>query len=202
MDIAPPRSREDDVNQQLEAVVLVMTPGGRGAVQHWTGTFVREPPELSVSASTDEMALSATVSGRAGPYSRVTANGVDLEADPEGRFAASIDAPIWPSQVVVTARDPLGNETTQLIEVVGVVDYRGLPWAAILIAATLVVGGVLFVRTPQRRARAPRSRRRRAPRGARARRHRGLRAARALIGYACPLDRSLAIVNSCPSQTR
>ena len=152
VDIAPPRSREDDVNQRLEAVVLVMTPGGRGAVRHWTGTFVREPPELSVSASTDEMALSATLSGRAGPHSRVTANGVDLGADAEGRFAASIDAPIWPSQLVVTARDPLGNETTQLIEVVGVVDYRGLPWAAILIVATLVVGAVLYVRTPTRRS--------------------------------------------------
>jgi len=155
VEVAPPRSREADVNQQLEAVVLIMTPGGRGAVRHWTGTFVREAPELSVSAATDEMALRATVSGRAGPYSRVTANGVDLDADSEGRFAASIDAPIWPSQVVVTARDPLGNETTQLIEVVGVVDYRGLPWAAILIAATLVAGGVLYVRTPKRRARAP-----------------------------------------------
>ena len=154
VEVAPPRSRGADANQRLDAVVLVMTPGGRGAVEHWTGTFVREAPELSVSASTDEMALSATVSGIAGPHSRVTANGVDLGADPEGRFAAAIDAPVWPSQVVVMARDPLGNETTQLIEVVGVFDYRGLPWAAILIAATLAVGVVLFVRTPQRHTRA------------------------------------------------
>jgi hypothetical protein len=154
VEVAAPRSREADANQPLEAVLLVMTPGGRGAVQLLTGTFVREAPELTVSAATDEMALSATLSGSAGPLSHVTANGVDLDADSEGRFAAAIDAPIWPSQVVVTARDPLGNETTQLIEVVGVVDYRGLPWAAILIAATLVAGGVLFVRTPKRHARA------------------------------------------------
>jgi len=98
------------------------------------------------------MALSATLSGRASPGSVVTADGVAIETDEQGRFSSSISAPLWPSRVLVTARDPLGNETTELVEVVGLVDYRGLPWAAILIAATLVVGGVLYVRTPKRRA--------------------------------------------------
>ena len=154
VEVGAPRNRRENENQEFEATLLVVTPDGRGLTRDWVGTFVREPPALSVSASTNSMALGATLDGRTGQGSVVTANGKDLGADPEGRFEASIDAPIWPSRVVVTARDPLGNETTQLIEVVGLVDYRGLPWAAILIAVTVIVGGVLFVRTPQRRAEA------------------------------------------------
>ena len=155
IDVPQPQNRKEDVDQELDVMILVITPGGRGMAQHWTGSFVREPPEISVAASTDSMALSATLTGHTSAGNTVRANDRPIQTDADGRFAASIDAPIWPSQVVVTARDPLGNETTQLIEVVGVVDYRGLPWAAILIAATLVVGGVLFVRTPKRRAGVP-----------------------------------------------
>ena len=151
VEVGPPRNRKEDEDLEFEAMILVLTPDGRGISEQWTGTFVRELPEISVSASTDAMALSSTLTGRASSGSQVTANNLPIDTDADGRFAASIDAPIWPSQVVVTARDPLGNETTQLIEVVGVVDYRGLPWAAILIAATVLVGGVLYVRTPRRR---------------------------------------------------
>ncbi|HYI66591.1 MAG TPA: hypothetical protein VEW95_06705 [Candidatus Limnocylindrales bacterium] len=152
VDLQPPRNRQDDENVDFEAMLLVVTPDGRGVTEQWDGTFVRELPEISVSGSTDAMALSATLSGRASPGSAVTAEGVAIETDSEGRFSASIDAPIWPSRVLLTARDPLGNEATEVVEVVGLVDYRGLPWAAILVVATLVVGGVLYVRTPKRRA--------------------------------------------------
>jgi hypothetical protein len=150
IDIASPRIHEEG-NQSLETSILVVTPDGRGTTEHWTGTFVREPPEIRVTASTNGMSLSATLDGHAAVGSQVTANGVPIETDAEGRFTSSIDAPIWPSRVVVTARDPLGNEATTVVEVIGVVDYRGLPWAAILLAATLLAGGVLYVRTPNRR---------------------------------------------------
>ena len=152
VDVPPPRNRQDDENVELDAMLLVVTPDGRGITEQWAGTFVRELPQISVSGSTDAMALSATLSGRASSGSTVSADGVAIETDEEGRFSASIGAPIWPSRVLVTARDPLGNEVTEVVEVVGLVDYRGLPWAAILIVATLVVGGVLYVRTPMRRA--------------------------------------------------
>jgi hypothetical protein len=149
VDILPRGTPERD--QDFDAFIAVVTPDGRGTTQRWTGTFVREMPELSVSASTDGGSLSAMLAGSASPGSLVTANGIGVETSDDGSFAASIEAPIWPSTVVVTARDPLGNETTELVEVVGVVDYRGLPWAAIMVAATLLGGGVLYVRTPKRR---------------------------------------------------
>ena len=156
VDIDPPRNRQQDENVAFELLVLIVTPGGRGITEQWTGTFVREPPELSVRGSTDAMALSATLTGRASPGSTVTANGAMVDADGAGRFAISIDAPIWPTRVVVNARDALGNEAMELVEVVGVVDYRGLPWGAIVVGATLVVGGLLYVRTPKRRLAAAR----------------------------------------------
>jgi hypothetical protein len=145
-----PRGRPDR-NQEFDAFIGVVAADGRATTQQWTGTFVREMPELSVSASTDGGSLSATLAGSASAGSRVTANGVAVETAADGSFAGSIDAPIWPSTVVVIARDLLGNETTELVEVVGVVDYRGLPWAAIVVAATLFGGAVLYVRTPKRR---------------------------------------------------
>lgn len=154
VEVLPRPRRQDDENQELEAMIAVLAPDGRAITRRWTGTFVREPPEINLTATTDAMALSATLAGRATPGSIVTADGRPIQVDADGRFSASVDAPIWPAQMIVTARDPLGNEATELIEVVGLVDYRGLPWAAFMVAATIIVGGVLYVRTPKRRARA------------------------------------------------
>lgn len=152
VDIMPRERGPQDTNQEFEAMIVLLSPDGRGTTQRWTGTFVREPPHLSVRATTDAMELRATLSGEATPGSEVMANGRPIVTDAQGRFETSIDAPIWPSQVQVVARDPLGTEVSESIEVVGVVDYRGLPWAAIILLATLVVGAVLYVRTPRRRA--------------------------------------------------
>ena len=149
VDIGPRSSGPDHENQEFEAMIVVITPDGRGTTKRLTGTFVRELPEISLTATTDGMALSATLVGRATPGSTVTANGRTIRTDDGGRFEASLDAPIWPTNVVVTAHDPLGNEATELVEVVGLVDYRGLPWAGIMIVATIIVGGVLYVRTPK-----------------------------------------------------
>ncbi|MDQ4034692.1 MAG: hypothetical protein M3153_02080 [Chloroflexota bacterium] len=150
LEAEPPRNATG--NREFEAMLYVVGPSGRGMSEHWTGTFVREPPELSVSAETTPLALSATLDGEASPGSMVSVDDMPIATDGRGRFTASVDAPLWPSQLVVSARDPLGNETTERVEVIGLVDYRGLPWAAILVAATLAVGAGLYVRTPRRRA--------------------------------------------------
>ena len=155
VEFLPRPTRLNDENQELEAMIAVVMPDGRGITRRWTGTFVREPPEIILAATTDAMALSATLEGRATPRSIVTADGRAVQTDANGRFVATVDAPIWPAHLVVTARDPLGNEATELVEVVGLVDYRGLPWAAIMVVATILVGGVLYVRTPKRRVARP-----------------------------------------------
>ena len=69
----------------------------------------------------------------------------------DGAFATTVDAGPWPRSVIVAARDPLGNEVVERVEVIGLYDYRGLPWAAIVGVATLIAGAVLFLRIPRRR---------------------------------------------------
>jgi hypothetical protein len=80
-------------------------------------------------------------------------DGVPAKLNTNGAFSVEVDAPIWPRDVVVVARDVLGNESVERLQVVGFLDYRGLPWAVIIGVATVAAGGFLFVRTPRRRER-------------------------------------------------
>ena len=70
----------------------------------------------------------------------------------DGAFGTTVDVGPWPRAVIVSARDPLGNEVVELVEVIGLYDYRALPWAAIVGVATLSAGAVLFLRIPRRRS--------------------------------------------------
>lgn len=151
VDIAPPSRRDGDENLGFEASLIVATPGGHALTREWEGTFVREPPDISAIGSTDLLSLSATITGSASPGGMVSVDGRVVDTGPDGSFETSIDAPIWPSRVHVVVSDGLGNEASQELEVVGLFDYRGLPWVALVVLVTLAAGVVLFVHTPQRR---------------------------------------------------
>ena len=148
-----PRARDaDDENEPFERWVLAIGPGGHGSLVHWEGTFVRESPELSAGSETPLFALRSTISGRASGGATVTVDGRPVDVGADGSFRADVDAPIWPREVVVAARDPLGNEAHHRLDVIGFVDYRGLPWTPIVAAVTLVAGIGMFLRTPKRRS--------------------------------------------------
>lgn len=151
VDIMPRRDPDEDENQPLEASLIIITPDGRASMVSWSGTYLREPPELTVAGATDSMALSASLTGHTSAGASVTVDGRLVAIDAVGGFTASVDAPIWPRKVIVVARDPFGRETVTHLEVVGVLDYRGFPWAALVVAATIAGGAALFVRTPRRR---------------------------------------------------
>ncbi len=99
------------------------------------------------------LAFSATLEGTVGPHATVTVDGRPVSVDADGAFGMTVDAGPWPRSVIVSARDPLGNEVVERVEVVGLYDYRGLPWAAIVGVATVSAGAVLFLRIPRRRSR-------------------------------------------------
>jgi hypothetical protein len=143
--------REEDRNRSIRAYLTIVTPDGAADVFRWTGTFVREAPTLSVAGHTNALSLSATLEGSVGPLTAVFVDGRAVPVSPDGTFVATIGAHPWPHRAVVTARDPLGHETATRVEVVGLYDYRGLPWAAIVGAATVCVGAVLFLRAPRDR---------------------------------------------------
>lgn len=138
-------------NREFTHIFFLTTPDGRAQVLTWEGTFLGEPPEVSADAETEAFALRARISGRASDGASVTVDGVPADVHAGGAYSVEVDAPIWPTDVVVVARDPIGNEVTQRLQIVGFLDYRGLPWAAIIGLATVAAGAFLFVRTPRRR---------------------------------------------------
>ena len=151
VEIAAPPRRAEDGDLGFEATLIVATPDGHALVREWEGTFVRESPEIVVSGRTDLLSLSATITGSIGPAAVVAVDGQPVETGAGGQFEVTVDAPIWPRTVQVVVSDGLGNDASQMLEVVGLFDYRGLPWVAIVVTVTIAAGVVLFVRTPQRR---------------------------------------------------
>ncbi len=143
------RNRGGDVNEEFERTVMVIYPHGAATMERWHGAFVHEPPALTARARTQPFALTSTVTGRVTNGAAVTVDGQSATLTPYGAFHATVDAPPWPRTVVVTARDPLGNETSTTVEVIGLVDYRGFPWAVILAAATVAAGAFLYLRAPR-----------------------------------------------------
>ena len=115
------------------------------------GTFVLTNPTLRASAATAAFSLRSALRGRVSPWVDVVIDGVPVPVTDDGRFAGEVDAPIWPRDVTIVARDRLGNETVTRLQIVGFLDYRGLPWAAIVGAAIVASGAFLFVRTPRPR---------------------------------------------------
>ncbi|MGH2446650.1 MAG: hypothetical protein ACRDGD_11540 [Candidatus Limnocylindria bacterium] len=145
-----PRDREDR-NRPFRAAILLVAPTGHAYVATWQGDVMLAAPKLAAEARSDAFDLTATVAGSVSAGSTVTINGQPVASDAEGAFEVEVDAPIWPQEVLVVARDPVGNETVERLEVVGFLDYRGLPWLAIVVALTLGLGVALFLRTPRRR---------------------------------------------------
>jgi hypothetical protein len=150
--VAPSRTRQDE-DSPIRAWLVVATPAGQAKLVEWSGIFVSGGPELDVSGVTDGLSLSATVRGEVGPHASVTVEGRPAEIDPAGGFATTVEAWPWPRRVEVVARDLIGNEVAERIEVIGLVDYRGLPWPLIGGLATIGAGAALFVRTPRLRTR-------------------------------------------------
>jgi hypothetical protein len=148
---ATPHRGASDENQDFERWVLVIRPDGIGSVHRWQGTFLREPPDVTAQAATAAFSLRSTISGRVSDFTTVTVDGAPAPLNEGGAFNVEVDAPIWPRSVEVVASDPFGTERVARVEIVGFLDYRGLPWVPIVGILTVVVGAVLFVRTPRGR---------------------------------------------------
>jgi hypothetical protein len=141
----------DDRNREFELSVFVIGPTGLTSGASWQAEALRVAPEVTASAEVDVLALQATISGRVTSGVTLTVDGASVVPSPSGAFRVEVDAPIWPRDVVVVARDPIGNEAVEHLEIVGFVDYRGLPWIPIVGVATILAGILLFVRTPSLR---------------------------------------------------
>jgi hypothetical protein len=145
--IKPPTS--DAADPRLEAGLIVLTPAGQAYAVDWTVQVLTEPPRLVAAAATPFLSSQVRLSGHVPPGTRLTLNGSSIPAGPDGRFAAEVPAPPWPSDVRVEATDPVGNRSIRVLSVVGLFDYRRLPWIPIVVLVTLVVALALFLRGPR-----------------------------------------------------
>jgi hypothetical protein len=145
--VKPPRGRED---RAYQATIIVVSPGGIGRLERMRGLVVRTGPELSATATTVEGELAATVRGTVQQTGgEVLVDGRPVELAEDGSFELRVDAPLWPRAVEVVARDVLGTEARARVDALGLVDYRGWPWAAIVGVLTVGAGLVLFLRIPR-----------------------------------------------------
>ncbi len=134
---------------RYRATLAVATPAGRGYLASWDVRVLTEPPPLRVSVNTPFGSGSADVSGMSAPFTSVTVDGRPVVVASDGTFSARVDAPPWPTEIVVRSVDPLGNEARSAVVAVGWVDYRQLPW--IPIAALLLAGVTIafYLRVPR-----------------------------------------------------
>lgn len=136
-------------NPRYDASLVVVTPGGATYEARWSVIALTEPPALDVDSTTPFASGSVRVFGDASRYSSVHVDGAEVPADGTGRFTVDVPAPPWPTQVVVEARDPLGNVATESVTVIGWYDYRELPWLLVGLLLVAVSAVVLVLRIPR-----------------------------------------------------
>jgi len=136
-------------NPRYRAVLSVTTPAGHAYLATWDVRVLVDGPSVDASVVTPFASSLVEISGRTSPLAQVAVAGQRVDVDPSGRFVARVALPPWPSEVTVTAVDPLGNVGETSVSGVGWFDYRGLPW--IPIVGTLVAGAaaVLVLRVPR-----------------------------------------------------
>ncbi len=134
---------------RYRATLAVVTPAGRGYLASWDVRVLTEPPSLRASASTPFGSAAVVVEGASAPFSAVTVGGQPVAVGGDGTFTARVEAPPWPTEILVRAADPLGNESRAVVVGVGWFDYRQLPWipmAGLLVAAVAVA---FYLRVPR-----------------------------------------------------
>jgi hypothetical protein len=83
--------------------------------------------------------MSAHLVGAAEPGAAVQVEGLGpMTVDSDGGFTFDAALAPWPQTFRVSALDASGNETIREISIVGGIDYRRFPWAAILPGFLLV----------------------------------------------------------------
>jgi hypothetical protein len=135
---------------RYRASLGVTTPAGHSYLASWD-VRVLDAPALDVRVVTPLGSGDVEVTGRSAPFASVSVDGAPVPLDPDGRFAVRRAVPPWPTELAVTATDPLGSTTMTTVTAVGWFDYRALPWIWIVAAGVAIAGTWLYVRVPRTR---------------------------------------------------
>ena len=132
--------------------LAVVTAAGHAYSAGWGVRVLAAPPALEASVATAIGSADVTVSGTTVPYATVIVAGRSVAVDDDGRFEARVPLPPWPTDVHVSAVDPVGNQATVALSGVGILDYRGLPWIPLAVLMVGLAAAALVIRVPHSRA--------------------------------------------------
>jgi hypothetical protein len=150
--------RDDSIDRWAVTVVPINDWGepGKPVTSAVTRDVIGPSLTLEVPATTPFWPLAAQLGGASDPGTVVTVEGFgDVTLDRRGRFTYASTLAPWPQTIRVRAVDPSGNVTMREVSLVGGIDYRRLPWDAIVAAALLAVvaiSGIIGTRRGQRRS--------------------------------------------------
>lgn len=135
----PKRPSEPDTTWQAVAVAI----GALGDVSPPVRARVvvdGVPPTITLDAPflSPPWPLVTSVSGRVEPGAAITVGGAPLDVAADGGFELAARLTPWPQRFELRAVDPAGNRSVVRVDLVGGVDYRQLPWAALLVGGLLL----------------------------------------------------------------
>ena len=145
--LVPARDTGDD--ESFTVRLLVATPAGHGYGAIWEVRVLRRPPGLTATAPFASLSFSVPLSGRTAPSASLLVDGEPVSLGPDGTFMANVSAGPLPRTVRLAATDRVGNTTELAVSVVGVLDYRRLPWIPIVVGLTMLAAGILYLRVPK-----------------------------------------------------
>jgi len=153
LDIGPP----GDGSHTFGVELGVITPDGHGYATHLDVRLLLVPPKLAARARTDLFSPRVPVAGMTDPGASVSVDGRGVAVDAAGSFSTAVDGSLLPRDVRIEAVDVVGNRASVVLSVVGLLDYRQLPWVPLVVVLTVVAGALLYVRVPRLRAQPVRS---------------------------------------------
>jgi hypothetical protein len=136
-------------NPGYRASLTVVSPAGASYAASWTVRTLVDAPPLVAETETPLASAAVSVRGTTAPYAEVTVDGRAVAVDAAGTFATSIELPPWPTEIAIVATDPVGNVTTLTVSGIGLLDYRGLPWAWIALVPLLGIAVLMALRAPR-----------------------------------------------------
>jgi hypothetical protein len=148
-------SGRDADDPTMEALVMVATPIGRWSASTWTIDVMRDAPDLVVSGATATARFASRVTGVTEPGALVEVDGRPVTVAVDGSFDVTVDATPWPRDVRVVATSVVGRESATVVSVIGLYDWRWLPWPLLVAAAMALLGVALYLTAGRWRPPAP-----------------------------------------------
>ncbi len=155
--VSVPIAAPDEKTTAFLVRLAVVTPAGHGYATQLAVRLLLAPPRLAVTTRTQFPSARAVLSGTTDQFVTVSVDGRQAPVERDGSFQTTVSAWIVPHDVTIVAEDAVGHRATEVISVVGIFDYRQLPWVPIVVVITLIVGATLYLRVPRVRPRGPRA---------------------------------------------